>query len=355
MRYSIVKRCEWNEKVDEIYQAIHNVDASNNLGDISKINGSDIPDIDIFFHSSPCQNFSNINMAQKTGGEEGTENQSSLMWESLRLLKEHPETKICIWENVAAACRGVNKPNFDKYINTLYELGYTSYYKVLNPKDFGIPQNRARLFCVSINRKYLNPDKFEMPVETYEKCDMFSYLDKSVDSKYIVPERVMKGMDNKTSIFRERFLIKKPGDIAYCLVAKGGRSTITCNYVFNDFNLYKNLPCEPNAKGLHFLAEHSDEYPIRALTPNEFWRLQSIPQKYFDRAIKSKISDNRLYCAAGNGINAYVMMLVYEQLYLAYPEVFNDMKQFTAFSGFGCQEVALDMLYENVIENRKVS
>lgn len=337
----IVGRSEVDAKVDEIYQAVHKVDGSKNYGDITKIKAEDIPNADIFFHSSPCQSFSNINMTQKFGGEEGSETKSSLMWHSLRLIKGHPEIKIVLWENVAAASRGQNEANFNKYLNTLDELGFTSTWKILNPRDFGVPQNRPRLFVVSINRNYLDPSKFEFPTETHQPCDMFDYLSENADDKYTVPKNVLQGFDGKKGIFRERWLIKKPGDTAYCLVAKGGRSTITCNYLFKNWDVYNNLPCELSAKGLHFITEHSNEYPVRALTPREFWKLQSIPDYFFDRATEAGISDHRLYCCAGNGINVYVMKLIYSILYKQFG---SELKtQFTAFSGFGCQEIALEM------------
>lgn len=76
--------------------------------------------------------------------------------------------------------------------------------------------------------------------------------------------------------------------------------------------------------------------------------MQSIPDKYYERAVAKNISDHRLFKAMGNGINAKVIYLIYKQLYIAYPELFENMKQVTCFSGCGCQEVGLDMLYEEI-------
>lgn len=338
MNYTVLKRCEFDEKADKIYQIIHKVDASENIGDITKADEKDIPQCDILFSGSPCQSFSNIGLRE--GGEEGSGTKSSLMWHNLRFIKQC-KPKVIIWENVKGVFKGKNEDNFKRYCDAVNSMGYTTIYKVLNPRNFGVPQNRERCFTISI-RNDLDSSLFNMPKETYKKCDMFDYLDEHVPSKYIVPENVMHGMNNKTSIFRERFLLKKPGDTAYCLTAKSGRAVITNNYVFNDFSMYNNKPCELN--DLDYLTKNNIK--IRSLTPHEYWRLQSIPDAYFERAIESNVSDNQLYVRAGNAINVHVLELIFDELYKAYGnELFNDMKFIGLFSGIGTPEIALDKCY----------
>ena len=108
--------------------------------------------------------------------------------------------------------------------------------------------------------------------------------------------------------------------------------------------MYNNPPCE--LSDIDYMA--ANDVPVRALTPLEYWRLQSIPEEYFERAVKIGTSDNQLYVRAGNGINVHVCYLLYKQLYLAYPELFDDMKYITLFTGIGMPEIALNKLYDEL-------
>lgn len=117
---------------------------SKNLGDVSL--QKELPYVDIIFHSSPCQDYS---VAGKgAGGDEGSETRSSLMWESLRLIGTSMP-RFIVWENVAAVLSGKHRHNFIKYLERLSEMGYESAFDLLNSKNFGVPQNRLRIFCVS--------------------------------------------------------------------------------------------------------------------------------------------------------------------------------------------------------------
>lgn len=123
---------------------------SKNLGDVSKVES--LPYVDIICHTSPCQDYS---LAGKgAGGDEGSNTRSSLMWESLRLI-ETSKPKFVLWENVAAVLSGKHRHNFIKYLEKMSELGYENAFDLLNGKNFGVPQNRLRIFCVS---RKIDPD-----------------------------------------------------------------------------------------------------------------------------------------------------------------------------------------------------
>ncbi len=117
---------------------------SKNLGDVSLC--KELPYVDIIFHSSPCQSFSCAGKGE--GGDEGSGTTSSLMWESLRLIGTSMPQFI-VWENVAAVLSGKHRHNFIKYLERLSEMGYESAFELLNSKNYGVPQNRLRIFCVS--------------------------------------------------------------------------------------------------------------------------------------------------------------------------------------------------------------
>lgn len=102
---------------------------------------------DLIMHGSPCQDFSLA--GKQAGGDIGSGTRSSLMYETIRIVgKLRP--KYVIWENVKNVLSAKHKHNFDNYLTAMSSLGYTNYYQVLNAKDYGIPQNRERVFTVSI-------------------------------------------------------------------------------------------------------------------------------------------------------------------------------------------------------------
>lgn len=112
--------------------------------------------VDLIMHGSPCQDFSAAGLGK--GGDEGSGTRSSLMYETIRIV-ENIRPKYVVWENVKNILSKKHKHNFDAYLTRMKELGYTNYYQVLNAKNYGIPQNRERVYTISI----YGGDNFEMP------------------------------------------------------------------------------------------------------------------------------------------------------------------------------------------------
>ena len=107
-------------------------------------------EVDLVMHGSPCQDFS---LAGKNlGGDKDSGTRSSLMYETIRIV-EKLKPRYVIWENVKNLLSKKHKHNFDAYLEVMDQLGYTNYYQVLNAKDYGIPQNRERVFTVSIKNE----------------------------------------------------------------------------------------------------------------------------------------------------------------------------------------------------------
>ncbi len=104
---------------------------------------------DILIHGSPCQDFS-IAGHQK-GADEGTETRSSLMWETIHIIQQMGiwKPRIVIWENVKNVLSKHMRHNFNRYLKEMQKIGYTSNFETLNAMDFGLPQNRDRVFTVS--------------------------------------------------------------------------------------------------------------------------------------------------------------------------------------------------------------
>lgn len=162
--YKVVDYVEINPWSVKSYNAMNNTNFQPQ--DITK--WDKIVDCDLIMHGSPCQDFS-LTGKQK-GGDQGSGTRSSLMYESLRIIKKL-QPKYVIWENVKGVLSGKHKHNFENYLKAMSDLGYTNTYQVLNAKDYGIPQSRERLFVVSVkNGDYIFPDKQKL---TY---DLSCYL-----------------------------------------------------------------------------------------------------------------------------------------------------------------------------------
>lgn len=157
-----------------------------NLGDMTKIDWEAFKDkhpddeVDILTYSTPCQS---ISQAGK---------RAAVLWyteEAIRVLRP----KFLLQENVKALCNKVNKPHFDEWQEVCRNLGYTNYWTVMNAKDYGIPQNRERVFMLSVRNDLGLPDyKFPKPFQL-DKCvaDMLDHGD--VDrSYYLRPEGIIK-------------------------------------------------------------------------------------------------------------------------------------------------------------------
>lgn len=155
--------------------------ADRNLGDMTKIDWSKVDDFDLLFYSTPCTDFSNA--GKQAGGEEGSGTRSSILWWTrYAILEKKP--KYLIMENVKALVSGKFITLFRKWLDELTSYGYTNFCQVLNAKDYGIPQNRERIFVVSI----LGDAWFSFPQPQELKLRLKDMLEDKVDEKYYLPQ-----------------------------------------------------------------------------------------------------------------------------------------------------------------------
>ena len=176
IEYEVVAISEIDKYAIKAYEAIHG--PTNNLGDICKIDPSDIPDHDLFTYSFPCQDLS---VAGKQAGL-GKGTRSGLLYECEKII-EAKKPKYLLLENVKNLVGKKFKAQFDEWLDYLESLGYTNYWKVLNAKDYGVPQNRERVFVVSIlgyHKPYEFADKIPL-----DKC-IADILEDEVDEKYYI-------------------------------------------------------------------------------------------------------------------------------------------------------------------------
>ena len=190
--FKVVGYSEIESSAIQAYGLLHGRDITN-YGDVTRIDWNEVPDFDFISWSSPCQDFSNAGL--RKGAEEGSGTRSSLIFQERRMLEaKHP--KYVMLENVKGLLSKSMRKYFFQYIRDLDSYGYTSFYKVLNAKDYGIPQNRERIFVISILRTeddpnpeyhFPSPIKLETMVEDILKDDVSPeyYLSQPFLEKYL--------------------------------------------------------------------------------------------------------------------------------------------------------------------------
>lgn len=201
IEHEIVDAVEIDKFAIKSFNAIHGTNFEPQ--DITKWNKK--LDVDLLMHGSPCQDFSIAGLGK--GGDEGSGTRSSLMYETLRIV-EKLKPKYVIWENVKNLLSQKHQHNFYAYQQAMIKLGYVNYYQVLNAKDYGVPQNRERVFTVSIredlwDRQYLNFDKlFEFPEPFPLEKKLKDFLEENVDESYFLTEKKARD-DFQVEMLRE--------------------------------------------------------------------------------------------------------------------------------------------------------
>lgn len=192
-----VGRSEIDKYAIQSANAVFPENADKNFGDISTIDWSQVPDFDLFTMSSPCTDFSAA--GKQMGGAEGSGTRSSLLWECRKaIIAKRP--RYILFENVKALTQKKFMPYFLKWQQELESYGYKNFWQILNAKDYGVPQNRERVFMVSIldeNAEYHFPKKM-----TLEKVldDMLDNDGGPVEERYYInDEKVQEFLDSLTN------------------------------------------------------------------------------------------------------------------------------------------------------------
>jgi DNA (cytosine-5)-methyltransferase 1 len=190
IEHEIVDAVEIDKFAIQSFNAIHGTNFEPQ--DITKWD-KDI-ECDLIMHGSPCQDFSAA--GKGAGGDKDSGTRSSLMYETLRIV-EKLKPKYVIWENVKNLLSKKHRHNFDAYIQAMHNLGYYSYWQVLNAKDYGIPQNRERVFTVSIAAGC--PHGFEFPEKQELTVKLKDVLETDVDEKFYLSEQQVASFEASTA------------------------------------------------------------------------------------------------------------------------------------------------------------
>lgn len=181
-------------------QIYNNIKASRNMVNIQQVRGGELDIVQkekytyLMTYSFPCQDLSKAGRQKGMAKGEGT--RSGMLWEVERILDECSSLdtlpQLLLMENVPDVIGAKNIKHFADWIAKLEKLGYKNYWKVLNAKNFGVPQNRARCFMISILGDYF----FEFPQKQKLKLRLRDMLEDDVDERYYLSEVALKGSLN---------------------------------------------------------------------------------------------------------------------------------------------------------------
>lgn len=337
--HKIVDAVEIDQYAIKSFNAVHGTNFSPQ--DITKWD-KDIK-VDLIMHGSPCQDFSVA--GKEAGGDEGSGTRSSLLYETIRIVKK-TQPEIVIWENVRNLLSKKHRHNWEAYVERMKNLGYESTAMIMNAKDYGVPQNRERVFTVSIKKDNNLIDSFEWPQKQKLERKLKDLLEKKPDKKYYLSSAMMNyfmGVNQKPSKYprKERFLQninRKNQDVANSVTTNAGNRP-TDNFVKEQ----KTVRIKTANKRGYDIATDGDgidiAYPssttrrgrvghgvsktiqtvdiqavldgckIRKLTPLECWRLMGFSDKDFEKAKKVN-SNTQLYKQAGNSIVVDCLMSI---------------------------------------------
>ena len=202
--YVLVAWSEIDKSAIIAHDSLFEEAAGLNYGDITQIDEKTLPDFDLFTMSSPCQDFSNA--GKQAGGDEGSGTRSSLLWECSRII-EYKRPKYIVFENVSALISKKFVDGFNKWQRRLEGFGYVNFLApsfvledgsrtkagCINSKNMGVPQNRERVFLVSILRTADNPDPtFSFPQPFPLEKKLKDVLEEHVDEKYYLSDKMLE-------------------------------------------------------------------------------------------------------------------------------------------------------------------
>lgn len=258
------------------------------------------------------------------------------MYETVKIV-DKLKPKYVIWENVKNLLAKKHRHNFENYLKRMESLGYTNYYQVLNAKDYGIPQNRERVFTVSI-RSDIQKD-FKFPEKEELKLKLKDLLENQVDEKYYLSEKGIKYVEKRDGGYTQ--IADHDTEIAHCPITAKGNDNWTGNFIkvknatkkgyqeaIDGDSINLTYPESKTRRGrvghevsqtlqtsdtMGVATKDADKLRIRKLTPKECWRLMGFNDEEFKKAEQVN-SNTQLYKQAGNSIVVNVLEKILKNL-----------------------------------------
>lgn len=324
---NLVGYCEFDKFASKAYSLIHGVSESKNLGDITTVNEQSIAlSVDLITYGFPCQDISIAGHQQGLFDAEGEKTRSGLFFDALRII-QHTQPKVAIAENVKnLTCKKFAK-QFQIVLQALEDAGYNNYWSILNSKDYGVPQNRERVFIVSI-RKEIDTRIFQFPEPFTLKKRLKDLLEPHVDEKYFLSNQMLKGFIEKSAgngyINQDTQASKVIHQDGIFQTLCAGTHGYANGYVNTDrliqvgqmygtekepnpqagriYSAEGISPTMDSCSGGNRMPKVSCGDRIRRLTPLECFRLMAFDDSDCRVLVDNKIKNTQLYKMAGNSI-----------------------------------------------------
>lgn len=335
--------CEIDEFARQIYKTNFDTEGEVDWEDITEVTDSEARElrgkVDLITGGFPCQAFS---FAGKRRGFEDT--RGTMFFEIARIAKQI-EPRFLLLENVKGLLSHDKGRTFAIILSTLDELGYDVEWQVLNSKDFGIPQNRERVFIVGHSRRF--PRREVFPITRASGQTLRQIVGGSQGRRVYDPRGVSVtlaseagGMGAKTGLYVVPVLtpdrvekkqngrrFKEPGEPMFTLTAQD-RHGVLVRHTEDGFHLARNDEKKSSIQGTHVTYPEGRSHclgtshvpmtiegvRIRRLTPLECFRLQGFPDSHHDNAKAAGISDRQLYKRAGNAVTVNVVYEIARRL-----------------------------------------
>ncbi len=293
---------EWDEYAQKTYRANYEDDFEI-AGDITKIDEKDIPQFDICLAGFPCQAFS---LAGKRKGFEDDYKgmcRGTLFQDVVRICEYH-KPKVIFCENVKGLTIHDKGRTFRIIKRAFEQIGYTVYDKVLNSKDFGVPQNRERIYIVAF-RNDIDSTRFMFPIGTDSKTMIRDIMEEDVVSvKYYLSTTYLETLKRH----KERHEAKGHGFGYEIRNIEGQAGAIVCGGMGRERNLIVDNRLTDFTPVTHIKGEVNRE-GIRKMTPREWARLQGFPDSF-----KLELADTHLYKQFGNSVTVNVIEAIAKEI-----------------------------------------
>lgn len=286
---------EWDEYAQKTYKA--NFEEPTEIaGDITKIHETAIPTFDICLAGFPCQAFSLAGQRKGFNDDYKGMSRGTLFFDVARICAEH-KPKVIFCENVKGLTIHDKGKTFEIIVETLKEIGYTVFEQVLNSRDFGVPQNRERIYIVAF-RNDIAPKTFEFPTPIDDTKRIRDILEeKPVPAKYYLSECYMDTLRRHKARHEAKgngfgYEIRAMDDVA---------GAIVCGGMGRERNLIIDIRQTDLTPTTHIKGEINKE-GVRKMTPREWARLQGFPDSY-----NLILADVHLYKQFGNSVTVPVI------------------------------------------------
>lgn len=302
INHTTIANCDILASANAAFNSLHKTEKGN-LGDVSKLHESALPPCDLLTYSFPCQDIS-ISGVQR-GIKKGT--RSGLLFEVERLV-EHNKPKFLLMENVKNLVSKNHMSNFQDFIDTLTSIGYGSSWIVLNGADFGCPQNRERVFMMSVldESHEVVRDKLyslvKIPRSAGTTVPMRPFLESNVDSSLYVSDTYQLTNTGKTSTCQ--------------LVAK--RDNIKFDQRRRIYSIDASSPTLDIVGAGSLPQIMMDDKRFRSITPREGYRFMGVKDNDIDKLLTTSLSNRHHLALAGNSICVPVMEAIFNQFFQEY-------------------------------------